>query len=65
MTGLCREERIAVSPYLIYLSSHPGMLIGYGETYNEIDTVARANSTQRKSIYVDGMTSVKCPVINS
>ena len=24
--------------------------------------VARAHNTQRKSIYVDGMTGVKCPV---
>ena len=29
---------------------------------NEVDTVARARSTQRKSICVDVMTGVKCPV---
>ena len=61
MVGLCREERLAVGPYWIFLSSHPGTLIGYGETYNEIDIAARAHNTQRKSIYVDGMTGVKCP----
>ena len=53
MAWLCREERLAVGPYWIFLSSHPVMLIGYGERYNEIDTVARAQNTQRKSIYVD------------
>ena len=62
MAGLCREERLAVGPYWIFLLSHPGTLIGYGETYNEIDTVARAHNTQRKWIYVDGMTGVKCSV---
>ena len=62
MVGLCREERLAVGPYWTFLSSHPGTLIGYGETYNEINTVARAHNTQRKSIYVDGMTGVKYPV---
>ena len=62
MAGLCREERLAVGPYWIFLASHPGTLIRYGETYNEIDTVARAHNTKGKSIYVDGMTGVKCPV---
>ena len=62
MAGLCREERLAVGPYWIFLSSYPGTLIGYGETYNEIDTVAPAHSTQRKSIYVDRMTGLKCPI---
>ena len=59
--GLCREERLAVAPYWSFLSSHPGTLIGYGEMYNEIYTVVRVHNMQR-SIYVDGMTGVKCPV---
>ena len=62
MAGLCGKERLAVGPYWIFLSSHPVTLIGYGETYNEIDTFARAHNTQRKSVYVDGMTGVKHPV---
>ena len=55
MARLCREERLAVGPYWIFLSSHPGTLIGYGETYNEVDIVARAHNTQRKSIYVENL----------
>ena len=51
-----------VRPYWIFLSSHPDTLIGYVETYNEIDTVVRAHNTQRRSIYLDGMTGVKYPV---
>ena len=61
MAGLCHEERLAAGPYWIFLSTHPVTFIGEGETYNEIDTVVRAHNTQRKSIYVDGMTDVKCP----
>ena len=61
MAGLCDEEEFAVDPYWIFLSSPPVTLIGQGETYNEIDTVAPAHNTQRKSIYVDGMTGGKCP----
>ena len=50
------------APIAIFLSSRPGTFIGLGEMYNEIDTVAWAHNTQRKSIYVDGMTGAKCPV---
>ena len=62
MSGLYSEEWLTVGPYWILLSSHPGTLIGYGETYNEIDTVVWAHNMQRKATYVVGMTGVKCPV---
>ena len=45
MAGMCPGEQLADGPYWIFLSSHPGALIGYGEAYNEIDAVARAHNT--------------------